>query len=180
MKCSAVSMSRWLQQFSRARRHDIIQYDSRSDEASHQSGSREGRQHKSTDDKVISAYRKGLHTARTEAHLADSHVTTVLHEEQNGQPAITLTTCRDELPERPDFQSSSSTWVPDKFTIMDKTQLTDLHMSSELPRVVHHFSENVELICDHTSSQDTTTTLQKLKDELEAHFQGLKSEYEGR
>ncbi|KAF1366043.1 hypothetical protein EJ07DRAFT_150507 [Lizonia empirigonia] len=166
-------MSRRLQQFSRTRRDDVIQYDSRSDETSRQSGSREGRQQKPTDDNVISAYRKDLHTARTEAHLAGSHVTRVLHEEQNGQPAITLTTYRDELPERPGFQSSSSTWGPEIFTSIDKNQPTDVHMSSELPRVVHHFSENIELICDHISSQDTTAA------ELEAHFEGLKSEYEG-
>ena len=74
----------------------------------HRSNLGEKRQQIFIGDNIISAYRKAMLTAYTEVDPIGSSWTTTLHEEQNGQPAITLMTCMDPKDQRVTQQSSEN------------------------------------------------------------------------
>ena len=107
-----------------------------------------------------------------------SHFTKTLHDERDGNPAITLTMYLVELPERPatKFLSPSR-----KLTGLGRADQAVINCSNPCYESLHeaeHVADNIELVFDSSESQKTTLALEKLKIELNEHFERLKSEYE--
>jgi len=111
--------------------------------------------------------------ADVQVHSA-SNFTKALHDEGDGNPAITLTTYMVELSERPatKFLSTSR-----KLSSPGRAEEALVNCSNPCYESLHeakHVTDNIELVFDRTESQKTTFALEKLKVELDEHFERLK------
>jgi hypothetical protein len=158
-------------------KHDHGEHTSSPDEGSCMTTPHNDRRPKASDN-ITRAYRKAILTTWAEIEATGPFSTKTLHEEQDGRPAITLTTYKCELPEWSALKSLFPLRKPQSFSSVDKTELIDVYIDRQQPKFNHHFLEDIDVACDDIQLDDTTAALEKPITELSEHFERLKSEYE--